>query len=69
MRAMSTQARVSIIAVMGITYFIALLMWINDPRRMKGFLSTEVGSWFVAAAVLLQAVGIVWSASITRSKI
>jgi tight adherence protein B len=69
MRAMSTQARVSIIAVMGITYFIAALMWSNDPVRMQGFLSTSVGSWFVAAAVLLQAVGIVWSASITRSKI
>jgi tight adherence protein B len=69
MRAMSTQARVSIIAVMGITYFIAVLMWSNDPARMKGFLSTNAGSWFVAAAVLLQAVGIVWSASITRSKI
>jgi tight adherence protein B len=69
MRAMSTQARVSIIAVMGITYFIAALMWSNDPVRMRGFLSTNIGSWFVAAAVLLQAVGIVWSASITRSKI
>ncbi len=69
MRAMSTQARVSIFAVMGITYFIALLMWSNDPPRMIGFLSTEVGSWFVAVAVLLQAVGIAWSASITRSKI
>jgi tight adherence protein B len=69
MRAMSTQARVSIIAVMGITYFIAALMWSNDPARMKGFLSTSIGSWFVAAAVVLQAVGIVWSASITRSKI
>jgi hypothetical protein len=32
-------------------------------------LSTSNGSWFVAAAVVLQAVGIVWSASITRSKI
>jgi Flp pilus assembly protein TadB len=69
MRAMSTQARVSIIAVMGITYFIAALMWSNDPARMQGFLSTSNGSWFVAAAVVLQAVGIVWSASITRSKI
>ncbi len=69
MRAMSTQARVSIIAVMGITYFIAALMWGNDPVRMQGFLSTNIGSWFVAAVVLLQAVGIVWSASITRSKI
>jgi len=61
MRAMSTQARVSIIAVMGITYFIAALMWSNDPARMQGFLSTSIGSWFVAAAVLLQAVGIVWA--------
>jgi len=68
-RAMSTQARVSIISVMAITYFIALLMWANDPSRMQGFLSTNIGGWLVAVAVLLQALGIVWSASITRSKI
>jgi Flp pilus assembly protein TadB len=68
-RAMTTQSRVSIIAVMGVTYFIAALMWSNDPDCMKAFLTTEVGSFLVAAAVLLQAVGIVWSAIVVRCQL
>ncbi len=68
-RAMTTQARVSIISVLGVTYFIALFMWFNDPGRMRGFLTTNVGSFFVATAVMLQALGIAWSAYFSRGRI
>jgi Flp pilus assembly protein TadB len=68
-RAMTTQARVSIISVLCVTYFIALFMWFNDPGRMRGFLSTNVGSFLVAAAVTMQALGIAWSAYISRGRI
>lgn len=67
-RSMSTQSRVSILAVTGVTYAIALLMWNNDSERMEGFLSTSIGSFFVASAVLLQAAGIAWSSMISRAK-
>jgi Flp pilus assembly protein TadB len=67
-RSMSTQSRVSILAVLGVTYFIALLMWSNDSERMKGFLNTSLGSFFVAGAVLLQSLGVLWSAAISRAK-
>ncbi len=68
-RAMTTQARVSIISVLCVTYFIALFMWFNDPVRMRGFLSTNVGSFLVATAVTMQALGIAWSAYISRGRI
>jgi Flp pilus assembly protein TadB len=68
-RGMTTQVRVSIMAVLGLTYFIAAVMWFNDPARMKAFLLTNVGSFFVASAILMQAVGIVWSAHLSRSRV
>jgi tight adherence protein B len=68
-RGMSTQVRVSIMAVLGLTYFIAAVMWFNDPARMKAFLLTNMGSFFVASAILMQAVGIVWSAHLSRSRV
>jgi tight adherence protein B len=68
-RGMTTQVRVSIMAVLGLTYFIATVMWFNDPARMKAFLLTNIGSFFVASAILMQAVGIVWSAHLSRSRV
>src|SRR6202043_1562811 len=53
-RSLTTQARVSIIAVLCMTYFLALVMWRNDPGRMRQFLSTAVGQYLVAGAILLQ---------------
>ncbi len=41
----------------------------NDPGRMRGFLTTNVGSFLVATAVMLQALGIAWSAFLSRGRI
>jgi tight adherence protein B len=68
-RSMTTQVRVSIISVLGVTYFIAGVMWFNDPPRMQAFLQTNIGSFFVAAAILLQALGIVWASILSRSRV
>ncbi len=67
-RSLTTQARVSVIAVLGMTYFLAVIMWRNDPQRMETFLGTAVGQYLVAAGILLQAVGIVWSTALSRLK-
>jgi tight adherence protein B len=63
---MTTQSRVSIIAILAVTYFIALIMWRNDPPRMAGFLASPIGKSMVAGAVLLQGVGVVWTSRIGR---
>lgn len=66
MHAMTTQARLSIISVIGVTYFIAAMMWRNDPERMSDFLQSLVGQGMVTTAIVLQAVGIVWISWLSR---
>ena len=60
MHAMTTQARLSVVSVIAVTYFIGALMWRNDPDRMGEFLTSMIGQGLVATAMILQAVGIVW---------
>jgi tight adherence protein B len=67
-RSLTTQARASTIAILIVTYFIALIIWRNDPLRMRDFLATSIGQWLVAGAIFLQAVGLVWSSAMSRMK-
>ena len=60
MTAMTTQARLSVISVIVVTYFIGALIWRNDPERMSGFLTSMIGQTLVSVGMLLQAVGTVW---------
>ncbi|TWT93522.1 type II secretion system F family protein [Neorhodopirellula pilleata] len=60
MNAMTTQARLSVVSVIVVTYFIGALIWRNDPERMTGFLTSMVGQIMVSVGMLLQAVGTVW---------
>lgn len=63
---MATQSRVSTIAVLGATYFIALIMWRNDPERMAAFLTNPIGKTLVAGALVMQMVGVVWASKLTK---
>ena len=65
---MTTQARLSVVSIMLVTYFIAALMWRNDPDRMSQFLQSMVGQALVAAAIVLQAVGIIWISRLSRPR-
>jgi len=67
-QSMTSQSRVSTISILGATYFIALIMWRNDPARMIGFLTSPVGKTLVAGALALQAIGVVWAARLSRVK-
>lgn len=68
MNAMTTQARLSIVSVILTTYFIAALIWRNDPERMGGFLTSFVGQILVCIGMVLQAVGTVWINWISKPK-
>lgn len=59
-RAASTQAQASVIGIIGITYFLAVLMWRSNPSGFEEFLRHPVGANFVAAALVLQAIGLLW---------
>ncbi len=63
---LTTQGRASVAAVMLATYFIAAVIWRNNTERMELFLASTIGSWLVGFAILLQAVGIVWTATASR---
>lgn len=65
-RMRSTQARFSVIAVLGVTYVIGLLMWRNDPHRMEEFLATDIGANFMGATLILQAAGLVWITAMSK---
>lgn len=67
-QAVTAQARASVAVMLGVSYFIALLMWRNDPDRMLGFLGSTVGQYVVAAALVSQGLGIVWVANLVRPK-
>jgi Flp pilus assembly protein TadB len=65
-RSLLTQSRVSTIAVLGATYFIAAIIWRNDPERMGEFLATSIGRSLVIAAIAMQALGLIWSTWLGR---
>ena len=67
-RSNTAQSQFSTIAVLALTYFVAAIIWRNEPERMGEFLRSTVGSWFVAGSVLLQSVGIAWMNWISKPK-
>jgi tight adherence protein B len=67
-RALTAQARASTITLIIVTYFIAFLMWRNDPAGVRTFVTSGLGSAFIAGSMLLQAVGVVWQASMTKMR-
>lgn len=70
-RNISTQAaqvRASIVGVTIVSYFIAVVVWRSRPEAMVGFLLTTAGGVLVALAILLQAVGLVWTFRLSRLK-
>jgi tight adherence protein B len=68
MTAMTTQGRLSVLIILIVTYFIAALIWRNDPDRMASFLGSTVGQVMTAAAILLQGLGVVWIARLCQPR-
>ena len=65
-RSNSAQSEASTVAMLFLTYFIALIVWRTNPGQMQEFLATTIGQWAVAGTILLQAVGLVWMSLISR---
>ena len=67
-QAMSTQARLSVVVIIGVTYFIAALMWRNDPPRFVSFLTSTAGKAATSIAIAAQALGTLWVAQLSRPR-
>ena len=65
----TAEARISVLVVLLVVYGIALLAWTNNPERIEAFLGSAVGGGIAAACVVLQALGIVWMARLTRIEV
>jgi Flp pilus assembly protein TadB len=62
------QSNISTLAILGLTYFIALVMWRNSPDQMAAFIRSTTGEFFISFSMLLQAIGIVWMHWMSRPK-
>ena len=62
------QSQFSTFAILSLVYLIALIVWRNGPEPMREFVTSSVGSWFVAGSIIMQAVGIVWMNLISKPK-
>jgi len=67
-RSSSLEAQFSIVVILAVTYLIAAVMWRTNPGQMREFLNSPLASWFIAGSMLLQAVGMVWSAALSKLK-
>jgi tight adherence protein B len=62
------QSQFSTFAILGLIYLIAVIVWRNGPEPMREFVTSTVGSWFVAGSIIMQAVGIAWMNVISKPK-
>ena len=65
----TAEARISVLGILVVVYGIAVLAWTNNPDRVEAFLGSGIGGGIAAACVLLQALGIVWMARLTRIEV
>ena len=65
-RAQSTEAQASVVGVLVVIYFLGLLMWRTNPEKFEEYLRHPVGQNFVAGAIVLQAIGMLWITRIAK---
>ncbi len=65
-RSQSAQAQASVLGILAISYFLALLMWRTAPERFEDFIVAPFGASLASGAVLLQALGLVWISRLSK---
>lgn len=67
-RTQSVESQLSVLSILLITYGLAFLMWHVNPDSMETFLSTAVGSYLGAMAIVAQTIGILWISKLSQIK-
>ncbi len=67
-RTQSVESQLSVLAILLITYGLAFLMWHVNPDGMEEFLTTPVGSYLGAFAIIAQTIGIAWISKLSQIK-
>jgi len=65
-RSQSAQSQASVIGILGITWFLGLMMWRSAPERFEEFVQAPIGSMFLAGAMMMQAVGLAWISKLSK---
>lgn len=66
-RAQGVESNASVAVVLVIAYVLGFLMWRTNPDRLGAFVRSGVGMTLVAAAIFLQAIGLLWMSRLSRS--
>lgn len=66
-RAQAVEAHASVAVVLVMAYVLGFLMWRTNPDRLGAFVATSVGTSLIAAAIMLQAAGLIWMSKLNRS--
>lgn len=59
-RAQAVESQVSVVAVLGVTYGVAALMFRTNPDSLTDFMRSTVGAYVAAASIFLESIGILW---------
>lgn len=62
----TTQAQFSVFGILLITYGIAFITWQTHGERVEAFVGDEMGIRVIAAAIVMQAVGLFWMTRLTK---
>jgi Flp pilus assembly protein TadB len=65
-RAQAIEVHLSVIGVAVVAYAIGIIMYRANPDSLLSFLSSTVGSFIASAAIVLQAVGMLWISRMSR---
>ena len=65
-RSQSAQSQASVVGILGITWFLGLMMWRNAPDTFEEFVASPSGSSLLAGAMMMQAVGLAWISKLSK---
>ena len=68
-RSQSVETRFSMFGVLGLTWVLFTLAYNSEPERIGSFIRSELGSFLLSGALLLEALGIVWIDRLTREEL
>ena len=68
-RSQSVETRFSMFGVLGLTWVLFTLAYNSEPERIGTFIRSDLGSFLISGALLLEALGIVWIDRLTREEL
>ncbi|MBK7931724.1 MAG: type II secretion system F family protein [Bryobacterales bacterium] len=65
-QAQAVEVHASVVGIMGISYAVTFIMWRSNPGSLEEFLTSPIGAFIAASAIVLQAAGVFWISRMSR---